>query len=81
LVGSQFTRAKERDASLSALLGIAGAIVGSHVAEAMGFLFLGSTATMLLPLPAQSSLARMASNSAHPKTAVNLSAKASDEGI
>jgi uncharacterized membrane protein YeaQ/YmgE (transglycosylase-associated protein family) len=41
LIVSQFTRAKERDVSLSVLLGIAGAIVGSHVAQAMGFPFLG----------------------------------------
>jgi uncharacterized membrane protein YeaQ/YmgE (transglycosylase-associated protein family) len=41
LVASQFTRAKERDVSLSVLLGIAGAIVASHVAEALGFSILG----------------------------------------
>ena len=41
LVASQFTRPRERDVSLGALLGIAGAIVGSHVAEALGFSLLG----------------------------------------
>jgi uncharacterized membrane protein YeaQ/YmgE (transglycosylase-associated protein family) len=41
LVVSQFTHAKERDASLSVLLGIAGAIVASHVAEALGLSILG----------------------------------------
>jgi uncharacterized membrane protein YeaQ/YmgE (transglycosylase-associated protein family) len=53
LVASQFTRAKERDTSLSALLGIAGAIIGSHVVDAMGFYSWGSTATMSLPLSGQ----------------------------
>jgi uncharacterized membrane protein YeaQ/YmgE (transglycosylase-associated protein family) len=41
LVASQFTRPEERDVALNVLLGIAGAIVASHVAEALGFSILG----------------------------------------
>jgi uncharacterized membrane protein YeaQ/YmgE (transglycosylase-associated protein family) len=41
LVVSQFARPNNRDVTLDVLLGIAGAIVASHVAEALGFSILG----------------------------------------